>query len=484
MQWRLSRSAVARIGSDPGCEISLTGGEGIERRHAVVHYVTGRWLIESLGANGLRINETRPVRLAWLEPDDKIELSPGGVVLEFLSTSLKRAKGRRDKVPPPLAGENPKLRSTAATAPDGSKAQLDDVTRRMIWPALACGGVVAVSALTALAVVVLAGLVLMSQQDRRAENRSGEPLAPKAGVVTPTDDRQPGNNRTLPDRPPAQVAKSEPATPVPTPPTDSSPKSEPVASPPVTATNQTPPPDPTASIPSVPATPPTNLNSEQLWKLLEAGVFLIEVTNPSTKQTVPFGAAWAAGEQQLVTTAGQAIELNHFLKEGMRVIAVRQSDQGRVAVTRAVPHPQFEKLSAQRKQMFYDVGRLTLVSPTALVLELMSADDVQRLETDLPITCLGIPNGFDPMVSASSIKVQTFPGKLYQVESLRPGGPSLLHLNLDVPDHMEGSPILTAEGKVVGTYSRSAPPDIHKSIGFPLHAAASVTAVAELLQQK
>ena len=78
----------------------------------------------------------------------------------------------------------------------------------MVWPALACGGVVAISAATALAVVVLAWTVLISQQERRAENRPDEPLAPKVGIDTTTNGKQPKNNTAPPEKTPA-VAKSD-----------------------------------------------------------------------------------------------------------------------------------------------------------------------------------------------------------------------------------------------------------------------------------
>jgi hypothetical protein len=221
-----------------------------------------------------------------------------------------------------------------------------------------------------------------------------------------------------------------------------------------------------------------------LWKALEAAVFLTEVTNPKTQQTAPFGTAWAAGEQQLVTTAGQAIELRSFLQDDWRVVAVRQSDQGRVAVKKATPHPEFEKPTVQGTQMFYDLGVLNLISPTGLVPELMKADQIERLPTDTEVMCLGIPKSYDPMASASSLRVQTFPGKLWRVQALRPGGPAFLQLNLDVPEHLAGSPILTGDGRVIGTYTRAALPEFQKQAGFPLHAAASVSAVAELLQQQ
>jgi hypothetical protein len=60
----------------------------------------------------------------------------------------------------------------------------------------------------------------------------------------------------------------------------------------------------------------------------------------------------------------------------------------------------------------------------------------------------------------------------------------LLHLNLSIPEQLEGSPILTADGKVIGTYIRSAPPEVQKKIGFPLQAATSVAASVEMLPQQ
>ncbi|MBI3466073.1 MAG: hypothetical protein HY000_23915 [Planctomycetes bacterium] len=483
LHWRLNRSTAARIGSDSGCEIHLTGVDGIERRHAVVHYVTGRWLIEALGAEGLRINENAPVRLAWLEPDDRIELLPAGLVLEFLSSSLKRAKGRREKDSSSRSRGSPPAMPAKGAPGEGPQPQLDDVTRRMMWPALACGGVVAVSAATALAVVVLAAMVLFSQEGRRAETRPGEtPAVPKSAPLAPKDDQPPSSAPSEPaDRPPTTGA--EPQAPVPQPPSDSAPDKQPAAPAPANGT-PAPPSAPPAPVASTPAPPPSEAISPQFLKFLEAGVFLIEVTDPAKKKSAPFGTAWAIGERQLITTAGQAVELDRFLKENWRVVAVRQSDGGRVAVTRAAVHPEFTKLSGQRAQLFYDVGLLTILSPTTLVYERMSADEIQRLDSGLTIMCLGIPHGYDPMASAPSLLAQPFAGKLHLVEALSPGGPALLHLNLDVPEQLEGSPILTADGKVIGTYIRSAPPEVQKKIGFPLQAATSVTAAAELLPQK
>ena len=50
--------------------------------------------------------------------------------------------------------------------------------------------------------------------------------------------------------------------------------------------------------------------------------------------------------------------------------------------------------------MLYDVGVLTILNPTSLVLEMASPSELQAMTPDTPLTCLGIPNGFDPNATA------------------------------------------------------------------------------------
>lgn len=419
---------------------------------------------------------------AWITIDgDRITLedvgSTNGTAVGSPENKIKTAVVKRNDIIYFGSTAFPVAELLVATAAESASFISRPPKTPIIWAAAALGGAVIISAIAALAAVAVTAIMLRSEQERRAEGPLTEPVAPQVGEVLRREDQEP-------EQTPAAPAASEPPAPAVEPstdqPDDAAPKIDPIS--PETAVP--PPAEPTGSplIPPVPAAP--NVVNDEFWKLIQAGVFVIEVTNPSTKQSAPFGVAWAAREQQLITTAGQAAELRQFLKDGFRVVAVRQSDQGRVRVSSALPHAQLERRTQQPTDMFYDVGVLNIVSPTGLVLEMTTADELHTLSRNSPLICLGIPNSFDPNVSAQSFNVHIFRGKLGAVESLEPGGPSLLHLNLAAPDHLEGSPILTAEGKVAGTYSRPAPAAIREKAGFPLHAATSVVAVEELLRPK
>jgi hypothetical protein len=69
------------LGRDPGCDIVL-GGETVSRRHAVLSFRDGQWILKDLGSrNGTAVNRRRVVRCR-LQAGDRLDLGDETLVVD------------------------------------------------------------------------------------------------------------------------------------------------------------------------------------------------------------------------------------------------------------------------------------------------------------------------------------------------------------------------------------------------------------------
>jgi hypothetical protein len=69
------------LGRDPRCDIALDG-ETVSRRHAVLTFRDGQWILKDLGSrNGTAINRRRVVR-SRLEAGDRLDLGDETLVVD------------------------------------------------------------------------------------------------------------------------------------------------------------------------------------------------------------------------------------------------------------------------------------------------------------------------------------------------------------------------------------------------------------------
>lgn len=89
-QSRIISTDVITIGLDPRVSFPIPGNPDVSFQHAVIRFVKGRWIVESLAESQLRIGSGRLVQTAWLNAGDVIHLTDQGPEVHFqiLETSL------------------------------------------------------------------------------------------------------------------------------------------------------------------------------------------------------------------------------------------------------------------------------------------------------------------------------------------------------------------------------------------------------------
>jgi|LSQX01.2.fsa_nt_gb hypothetical protein len=100
---------LVSIGREASCDLSMPQDERLQARHAVIHKVAGRWLIESAGDWSIRVGTGLAGRKCWLKPGDVIHLTETGPDVTFdvvASDGVSRssemaAQGRIDAAPTP-----------------------------------------------------------------------------------------------------------------------------------------------------------------------------------------------------------------------------------------------------------------------------------------------------------------------------------------------------------------------------------------------
>ncbi len=71
------------LGRDPGCDICLQKDHRISRRHAVITFEDGEWLVDDLGsANGTFVGRERVLRITPLDAGDEVSLGQTMLVLQ------------------------------------------------------------------------------------------------------------------------------------------------------------------------------------------------------------------------------------------------------------------------------------------------------------------------------------------------------------------------------------------------------------------
>lgn len=74
----------AVIGSNLQCDIVISDDSRIALEHAVIKSVSGRWMVESLTDGYISVGDGTAVRFCWLKPNDCIHLTPDGPDLVFV----------------------------------------------------------------------------------------------------------------------------------------------------------------------------------------------------------------------------------------------------------------------------------------------------------------------------------------------------------------------------------------------------------------
>ena len=258
---------------------------------------------------------------------------------------------------------------------------------------------------------------------------------------------------------------------------------------------------------------------------LSAAVYLVLVSAPDRDQTYRLGAAWAAGKRKLVTSGavGQGILQ---LREQLPMATVRGIDKQPAAVIQDVAiHPEYRRLAAEAasaqteldelrtrveestdpdaaeslepkmiavqnrlldalsQQLDFDIAVLEVDRDLPTTLE--AAETVAAVRPGSSVRLVGIPFLMDEFLvdPEAPVEVTTASG---QVQAKVPA------LGADVrrwlvkfreaqpEDNWSGSPVVNAEGLVIGIYSRPTPPmELREDYVPTTH---EITAIARLAE--
>ena len=441
---------IIAIGRSPSNQISLPNDNRLAPVQAVLRSVAGRWIIEAREGGPIRVGTGRPAQFAWLNPGDVIQLTEGGP--EVILT-LEAAE-----IAPPAAPATPPARAAAAPAVRGQYAPLPPLENK---PAIN----VPLGARSAAAV------------PDQAEQKAGVSLPPwvlyaAGGAVAAVLLLSIGMLLRTPRNGTAMTVQAATAD---------------GGAPPVTTVAGVVP----AAAAQIPATDPRQ------------ALYCLQMRTADGTRTVQFGTAWAVTPRQLVTTgdAARGIALN---QEFYPIAFARHTLTGEeFEISGMSLHPQYEAAAGRLQQAVRDIQRLQPELEQAtdaeerkkletLILKLdseavVAADEsvnvnfaVLDITKDSPallswsrapalkvgqqLTLVGHPlSKSDTLVDPDRpVPLQQNIGRLQHAEATRGAEtPSRSLIRFDDPlkdQNWTGSPVLSADGVVIGQYSRPTPP--------------------------
>lgn len=423
-----------RAGDDPACEVFFDPQKDSSARDrgALFRLADDGWWIERTGAGDLYVNQEPVVGKTRIRSGDLVRMSERGPDFSFgivtQATASPRAAGARAEEaalpsglvpaapakpsPQPAPTLPPALPSASASQPASGSPSVSaaEPWRHAFW------------AVVGLAACVLLLVPVSIFTVARLMGPSGPP-APSVESAVPTT-VQPG---------------SQPAEPRPEP-ADLGPAAEPAR--------------PERETRSEPASPPADAWSD-LGERVRDAVYLIqvEVGGGSGEHSLPFATCCAIGEDTLLVSAREACFLAKWRKQdGYKIWVANPAKEIREEVREIRVHRDFAKLAAEPSGdwIFVNLGLVTVEGRLPKVLSLASPDELSGLRVGLDVACFGftfeevdkILDTLDPRLTRA---------KVYE--------PSLFQLKAKIPPNAYGSPIVNAQGKILGVYGNPAPED-------------------------
>ncbi|MBW3541272.1 MAG: serine protease [Planctomycetes bacterium] len=152
---------AARIGSDPGCEIAFPNDARLRGQHARLKNIGDRWLVEATEDGRIQVGDAAPARMKWLEPAAAIRLTDSGPTLIF-----QPAGDAAPRVPRPPALPQTTLAGVSAPPSASSAREVSEaVDKRSTasaapaaprqWSGRMASTAIAMAAVALLAVVVV-----------------------------------------------------------------------------------------------------------------------------------------------------------------------------------------------------------------------------------------------------------------------------------------------------------------------------------------
>jgi hypothetical protein len=203
-----------------------------------------------------------------------------------------------------------------------------------------------------------------------------------------------------------------------------------------------------------------NGETHDLAQQLTGTVYLIQIEKAG--HCWPFATCVAVGNDTLLTTAREATQLASWRAEaGLKIWVTRPADGFKEEVHDIRIHGIFASLAEKAGDwIYFDLGLLTIQGKLPQIIPMASPEDSAGLEAGLPVFCFGYTHEGDKITRFDHLEPQLARGKIYVITASRelPGRPRLLHVKAEISRNAYGSPVVNAEGKLIGLYGEVAAP--------------------------
>jgi hypothetical protein len=193
---------------------------------------------------------------------------------------------------------------------------------------------------------------------------------------------------------------------------------------------------------------------------LGGAVYLLQVEKAG--RSWPFATCVAVSPDTLLTTAREVALLAKWREEGEFKIWVTQpAHQFKEEVQDLRINGVFASLAKKPGDwVYYNLGLLTVRAKLPEVAALASQEELAGLEEGMPLAVFGYFHEGEKTTRFDKLEPQLASGKIYVITVGRtlPGQPRLLHAKAVIPNYAYGSPVVSAQGTVLGVYSEAAAP--------------------------
>ena len=193
------------LGNGPGCSVTFPETPDVKSKHAIIHLVAGRWLLEAREADSVFVGSNDPKRTHWLNQGDVIRLSEDCPPITFHLANEERSPVTED-APLIIAETQPPVKEKRRPASDVVLAPDSDPIIPTTKPALASKPPASATQKTtkqpSSAIIQIPKSPSSSNTEVPKAPSSTEIKSPKAPSSTTIPTKQPPSSTTIPTRRP------------------------------------------------------------------------------------------------------------------------------------------------------------------------------------------------------------------------------------------------------------------------------------------
>jgi len=192
---------------------------------------------------------------------------------------------------------------------------------------------------------------------------------------------------------------------------------------------------------------------------LKEAVLLLQVERAG--RAWPHATCVAISSDTLLTSAREALQLAEFREKGFKIWVTRQATGFKEEVQDIRVNDVFATLAQKPNDWLdFSVGLLTLRGKLSKAVALVSSEELARMEKGIPVACFGFTHEGEEITRFDNFEPRLTQGKVKVIATSQdlPGRPRLLHVQAEIPKFAYGSPLVNAEGKLLGIYDEAAPP--------------------------